>query len=309
MIRELIQRVIRGWNQFFFEPTSTATMGIYRIFFGVVVFISTLGKLPYRNLFYGDSGIVSYSTISHFFPGNAFLYFRWVPGTDPGLLFYFLAILLACVLLTFGVFTRLSSIAVFLGIISLSNRNFFVDNAGDDFMRINALILMFSQAGAAYSFDRWLRVKRGKEGSALPLKSPWAQRLLQLQLAYLYLDTFFLKLSGPGWQDGTALYYALHYVELQRFTFKYLFYYLWQIKLMTWGTLVIEFSGAILIWFRKLRYPILLLAFCLHVGINLTMQFPVFQYVMMVSLISFIYPEDMEMWVSRFLRTSQVIGR
>jgi uncharacterized membrane protein YphA (DoxX/SURF4 family) len=247
---------------------------------------------------------VSYATMTHFFSRHPWLYFRWVPETDPGLLFYFIGILVATISLIFGFFTRTSSILVFLGIISLSNRNFFIDNAGDDFMRINALILMFSEAGAAFSVDRWLRKRRGLEGDALPLKSPWGQRLLQLQLAYLYCDTFYLKLPGEGWRDGTALYYALHYVELQRFTFKYLFYYLWQFKLMTWGTLVVEFSGAFLIWFRKFRYPVLLAALGLHIGINLTMQFPVFQYVMMASLVNFVYPEDVERcsaWVRDFL--------
>lgn len=31
-----------------------------------------------------------------------------------------------------------------------------------------------------------------------------------------------------------------------------------------------------------------------HLGINLVMQFPVFQYVMMSSLVTFFYPEDIE---------------
>jgi hypothetical protein len=284
----MIQKVRAKWNEFFFEPTSPATIGLFRIVFGLVILVSLIGKFPFRELFYGENGIVSYETMTHFFPKHPFFYFRWVPEADPGLMIYFLAIMLATVSLIFGFFTRVSSILVFLGIISLSNRNFFVDNAGDDFMRINALILMFSEAGAAFSIDRWIRRKRGLEGEALPLKSPWAQRLLQLQLAYLYCDTFYLKLPGEGWRDGTALYYALHYVELQRLTFKYLFYYLWQFKLVTWGTLLVEFSGAFLIWFRKLRYPCLIAALGLHIGINLTMQFPIFQYVMMASLINFI---------------------
>ena len=158
---------------------------------------------------------------------------------------------------------------------------------------------MFSQAGSAFSLDRLIRRKRGLEGEALVPKSPWAQRLLQLQLAYLYFETWALKLPGKGWQDGTALYYALNYLELRRFQIKFLFYYLWQIKLMTWGVLVAEFSACSLIWFRKTRYYILGAAFLLHFGINLMMQFPIFQYVMMTSLINFIFPEDIEYWVRR----------
>ena len=43
--------------------------------------------------------------------------------------------------------------------------------------------------------------------------------------------------------------------------------------------------------------PILAAAFCLHMGINLTMQFPVFQYVMMVNLLIFLDPHDLQKWL------------
>ncbi|MBS1958482.1 MAG: HTTM domain-containing protein [Bdellovibrionales bacterium] len=291
----------RGWNRFFFEPTSPATIGMFRIALGIVVFISMLGKLPFRELFYGATGIVSEATMNRYFP-DSFLYFRWVPTSDPALFWYFVGILIACFTLTIGLFSRLSSVLVFLGIISLSNRNFFVDNSGDDIMRINAFFLMFARSGAAYSVDRWLRRRRGKEGAELVKHPPWAQRMLQLQLAYLYLNTAYLKLPGEGWSDGTAIYYALNYIELRRFQLKPLFYYLWQIKLMTYLVMVAEFGAGTLIWFRVFRYPVLIAAFLLHFGINLTMQFPVFQYVMMASLINFVYPEDMERWITRLKR-------
>jgi hypothetical protein len=305
MIARTAARLVGGaWNDFFFAPISTASLGLFRIVFGAVVFLSVLGTYPYRTLFYTDSGIVSYDTMNHFFPGNPLLYFRWLPAGDPGLRIFFLALLLFSVMLSVGLWTRLSSILVFLGILSLSNRNLFVDNAGDDLMRINLLILMFAPAGGAYSVDRWLRIRRGKASPGAEHHSPWAQRLLQLQLAFLYLETVYLKLPGSGWRDGTAMYYALNYFELKRFSFKYLFYYLWQIRLATYGVLVAELSAATLIWFRRFRYPVLAVAILLHLGINLAMQFPVFQYVMIASLLNFIYPADVERavgWLSRGL--------
>ena len=289
------------WNQFFFEPISPATIGLFRIVFGSVVFLSILGKYPFRDLFYGETGIVRYATMTRYFPWNPILFFRWVPYGDPGLKYYFLEILVSVIALIFGFCTRISSILVFLGLVSLSNRNFFVDNSGDDMMRINSFFLIFSEAGAAYSIDRWIRIKRGKETRELTPKSPWAQRLLQMQVAYLYFNTFYLKLAGEGWRDGTAMYYALNYLELRRFSFKYLFYYLWQIKVATYSVIVGEFALATLVWFRKFRYWILAIGASLHIGINLAMQFPVFQYVMLASLINFIYPEDIERLLLRFI--------
>jgi hypothetical protein len=44
---------------------------------------------------------------------------------------------------------------------------------------------------------------------------------------------------------------------------------------------------------------VLLAAIGLHAGINLAMQFPTFQYVMIASLLTFLIPEDVERWVGR----------
>ncbi len=295
-----LETVTAAWNRFFFDPISPATIGIFRIAFGLVVFTAILGVFPFRTIFYGDLAIVPPEVMNAYLPTQEFLRFRWyVPYRDPGLQIYFIILLLSSVCLTLGLFTRVASILVFFGILGLHNTNSFNTNRGDELMRINALLLIFSEAGAAYSVDRWVRRRRGIEGPELPRRSPWAQRVIQLQLAFLYINTAWLKLEGPSWRDGTALYYALNYLELQRFSFKYVFYTLWQIKLATWGTLLAEAAAGTLIWWKPLRYPVLLAAIGLHAGINLAMQFPTFQYVMIASLLTFLIPEDVERWVGR----------
>lgn len=293
-----------AWNRFFFEPISPATIGLYRIAIGIPIFLSTLGRFPFRDIFYTDHGIVTYANMSRHILGNPWLNFRWLPAQDPALELYFLAFLVVIVSMILGFQSRLCSVLVYLGLMSLNHRNAYIDNAGDDVLRISAFFLMFAPSGAAYSVDRWLRVRRGLEGRALRKQAPWAQRMLQLQLSFLYLETAGFKFLGVSWRDGTAMYYAINYVELQRFDFKYVFYYLWQIKLATWGTLAAELSAGSLIWVRRFRYWILAMALALHEGINLAMQFPVFQYAMMANLVLFLYPEDVEWLVARVTRKS-----
>jgi hypothetical protein len=279
-----------------------------------VVLITLVGKYPYRELFYSDNGIVSYATMSRFFP-DSWWYFRWLPAGDPSLAIYFIGLMLVTLIFIFGWQTRLMSVLLFLGLMSLSNRNFFVDNHGDDLLRVCSFFLMFSQAGRAFSVDRWLRVRRGLEGAPLPACSPWAQRLLQMQVAYLYFETFFDKLPGAGWQDGTAIYYALHYLDLKRFDFSHFFYYLWQIKLASWGTMAAEGALWSLIWLRQTRYLVIAMGIALHLSINLALQFPTFQYVMIASLLTFLYPEDVERWANglryrlRKMQTGQIKDR
>jgi uncharacterized membrane protein YphA (DoxX/SURF4 family) len=298
MIKNVFKKSIKLWNKFFFEPISPITICFFRIPFGIVVFLSNLGRYPIRDLFYSDAGIIKYHTMDGYFPAHPFFYFRWLPD-EPLLTYFFIGLLIVNILFILGLFTRLSTILLFLGLMCLSNRNFFNDNAGDHLLRINLFYLMFSHCGDCFSLDRWLKRRRGKAQAFVAFKPPWAQRMLQLQLSYLYIQTVDLKLHGNLWLNGTAMYYALHYVELKRFDFKFLFYTLLQIKLATYLTLLAEALSGTLIWVQRFRYPIIGAALLFHLGINLTMQFPIFQYVMMTSLLTFIYPEDLQRWLSR----------
>jgi hypothetical protein len=301
-----MKMIFQAWERFFFIPISGLTLGIFRFFYGIVVFISVLGVYPYRATFYGPDAIVSpemgHKAYSAYW---SILSFDFVPLSEPAMTCFFLALMLAAVMLSLGCFTRIVSFAVFLGVYSLNNRNPYNVNAGDLLLRIDSLILVFSSSGTAFSIDRWIRIRRGREKREPTLTAAWPLRILQLQLTYVYLSTVFLKCSGANWLDGTALYYALRYLELQRFSFRYLFYTLWQIKLMTWGVMAGEFLMGTLVWVPRLRYPILAVGFLLHMGINLTMQFPVFQYVMLVNLILFIYPVDFERTILAFRRLSK----
>lgn len=287
-------------RRFFFEPQSASTLALFRIGFGGVVLVSTLGKIPIRHLFYGGEALVTERTMDRFFPEPGWLYFRWMPEGDPALLLFFVGLSLASLMLILGVWSRVSSVLVFLGLMVISNRNFLVENSGDDLMRINAFFLMFAPSGAAWSWDAYRRGNWGKR----VLVEPWVLRMIQLQLSYLYLNTAWLKLPGFAWRDGTALYYALEYIELRRFDFSWLFRNLWVIQLSTYLVMVAEFAAGSLIWMKRFRYPVLLTAMALHAGINLALQFPVFQYVMMASLLAFIVPEDLDRFIETRIRKS-----
>lgn len=301
-------KIIKYWNRFFFEPISAATLGLFRIVFGLIVTVSLIGKLPDRELFYGRDAIISIKTAESFFHGieRPLNLFHLVPDQDPGLLIFMSLLIVTSVFLILGLFSRVSSILVWIGLTALSNRNFLVDNSGDDLMRILSFFLIFAPSGSALSLDRALKkiLSPSSASNKWALITPWAFRLMQLQLAYVYLDTFYLKLYGASWRDGTAVYYAFHYIEMQRFNSPWgraILGQLWEIKLVTWATLAIEGAMGILIWFKPLRYWILGSAFLLHLGINLMLQFPVFQYVMMAGLTLFIEPREVTRAYNKFI--------
>src|SRR6202034_18108 len=111
-----------------------------------------------------------------------------------------------------------NSILVFVCLTSIDQRNLFILHGGDTFLRVTGFFLIFAPAGAALSVDRLVRLRRGRESpTELRLCRPWAQRMIQLELAFMYLISFWWKLKGGAWLDGTALYYVFHLDEFQRF--------------------------------------------------------------------------------------------
>lgn len=288
------RRVARAWDRFLFRPVSPVPIALYRILFGVLVLLNGLFLLPDATAFFGDHGVLPLAEALRITGGGRINVLAWLPPGPFWLYAFFAVYLLASVCLTVGFFTRLSAAVAFVCLVSLHHRNMMVLNSADTFLRLASFYLVFSAAGRALSADRWLRIRRGVEPPGAPAPAaPWAQRLIQVQLAVAYLATVRWKLDGHTWVDGTAVYYATRLQEFGRFPVPYLFDHLWTVKLMTWGTLLVEFALGALVWFRDLRYPVLLAGLGLHLGLEYSMTIQLFQWVMISAYVLFVDPRDL----------------
>ena len=94
-------------------------------------------------------------------------------------------------------------------------------------------------------------------------------RLLQIQFSAVYLFAVWDKARGTMWNNGTAVSVALRITDLQRFPVPgFISHSLLLSNLLSFGTLVIELSLAVLIWNRRLRPFVLLAGLSLHLGIE-----------------------------------------
>ena len=82
----------------------------------------------------------------------------------------------------------------------------------------------------------------------------------------------------------------------------YLFDRLWMIKLLTWGALAVELAMATLVWFRDLRYPVLLAGWLLHLGLEYSMNIQLFQWVILSTYVLFVDPADLRRLTQRLRR-------
>lgn len=287
-----LRSLFRSWNKFFFEPQSPTPVALYRILFGLLVIADLILLRPAWLTWYGPHAFMSLETMHKVATGPRINLFELLPQTDFAINAFFWAFLLFAVSLTAGFMTRFSSIAVYVCLTSIHQRNFYIENGGDTVLRVTGFLLIFAPAGAALSVDRWLRIRRGREGIAVPLHSPWAQRLIQIQTAVVYLATFYWKTLGQAWIDGTALYYVMRLDEFHHFPMPAI-RSLFLVMLLTWLTLLIEFAMGVLVWFRELRYFVLLAGLCLHLSVEYSMNLPLFQWIMISTYVTFLYPEDL----------------
>ena len=295
-----LRSLVRAWNDFFFAPQPPLPVALFRIFYGLLV-LADLGLLrPDWQTWFGPRGLIAPETMRSIETGARIDVFAIVGRSAFWTDAVFWILLASAFMLTVGFWTRANSIVVWVLLASVHQRNLMITNSGDTILRATGFFLMFAPAGAAYSVDRWLRRRRGREGAEIPLHSPWAQRMIQIELSLVYLMTFWTKSQGQSWIDGTALHYVYHLDQFRRFPLPAFFLDPFVVAIETWLTLAIEFSLGVLIWFKELRYPVLLAGVILHLSLEYAMNVPLFQWIMMATLITFVEPADLaraEAWV------------
>ena len=288
-----MKTVSRSLERFWFEPQSVATLVFVRIAFGIVAFLWTLSLAPDLMNFFSRSGFVPAQ------PSNRFWLGVLSPAAPDWLVYVvFVVTLIAAACLIVGFRTRLAAVLVFVGVLSFERRNPFMFNAGDVLVRNLAFYLMLAPSGVALSIDAW---RRGRATFwEFAKRAPWALRLIQVQLSVVYVATVWAKVRGNDWNDGTAVSYALRLHDLARIGSPDWFATSEVVSnLLTFGTLAVEASLAILIWNRKARPWVLGAGLLMHGMIALNIMVGFFTMAILVAYLAFVPPETLERLTSR----------
>ena len=275
--------------QFWCGQADLAPLALFRIVYGAMLFGWFLQLLPHMTPFFTDEGMLPRFLLATLHPLRFSL--LSLGGELWQIWPFWLAGLVVAVMVMVGYRTRLACVLAFLLVLSFQWRNPLILDGSDLVFRLVPFWLIFTAAGNRYSVDAALRRIRGQElsgsGPALPI------RLLELQIAWIYLMTAVAKLAGPKWVDGSATYYALQlkhtfgrgYVEAlaQNDLFAHL---------LTWGTLLTEAPFFFLVfapfWQGRARVLAIALAVPLHLGIMLLMNVGNFPGIMLVALLLFL---------------------
>jgi Vitamin K-dependent gamma-carboxylase len=291
-----LRKLREAWDHFFFTPQSPVPISLFRIFWGICVSAKILLLHSDWLNWYGVHGWVTLQTMQVVEPGIRLNLFTVMPQDDRWIAAFFWVFLGCALLLTVGLWTRVMSVAVFLCLTSIDQRSLLMLHGGDTFLRCAGFFLMFAPAGAAFSLDRVIAIRRGKQDAQIKPRAPWAQRIIQLELALLYLTSFFWKLKGHTWLNGTALYYVIHLHSIARFPLPHWMQSTAMLRVGSWLTLALEFSLGTLIWSRRFRNPLLLLGLLFHLSIEYSFNLPLFEFDVLTAYILFVDPVDLEQW-------------
>jgi Vitamin K-dependent gamma-carboxylase len=290
-----IRLLIAAWNNAFFTPRSPLPICLFRILHGACVVATLLLLRPDWEAWYGNQAWLTSASMGKIEPGVRLNLFRLIPAEDSWINGLFWLALVSAAFLTIGLFTRISSVASFICLASLHQRNLLILHGGDTFLRVAGFFLIFAPAGAVLSVDRLIRPGRGTHpGHSPELWSPWAQRMIQFELAMVYLFSFWWKSLGSPWIDGSALIYVSQVAELRRFPIPGWLLAPVVLKCGAWITLALEFALGALLWVKEFRYPLLILGCCFHLLLEYALNIPMFQWDILSAYVLFIDPADLE---------------
>jgi len=286
-------------NTAFFGYGSPVTMGLFRILIGFLAFVNFAmlsidfeawfterGYFPVRLAEVWADGVWRFNLLSGV--------------TDDRLTAaVYLVVMLASLTTTVGLWTRVSTIVLFLGTVTLHHRSPDILHGGDYLLRAWIFLVMIAPSGRACSLDRLIALWKNRVPVEPEPVSLWPQRLVQYQLAIVYFTTVWQKSFGNMWWDGTATWYPLHLREFDRFPLPSFLENPPFIAASTYFTVFIELAMATLVFARPLRKWILLGGLLLHAGIEYRLNIPLFAMVITSAYVSHYSGEEVTAWAKR----------
>jgi len=284
------KNLLKSWNHFFFIERSTYNLAFFRVVWGALIFLNILFEVGNVEDFYGPNAVVSLEVVNNHFSHFHLSLFKLLKNTSSSAYAIYLFTLVSLFLVTIGLFTRVALWGALIGLVSLHMRNVWILSSADVLIRCVFVILVWSPCFNVLSVDSYLARRRGRPFSVVA--SQWTWRLLQIQVSVVYLWTFWAKIKGDAWFDGSAVYYATRLDTMKNITLPWVLDHKNIIMLSTWGTLIIECALGSLIWFKRLRTPVVIGGVLLHVGIEVVMAIPFFEWIMIALLMSFYTPTE-----------------
>lgn len=201
-----------------------------------------------------------------------------------------------------GYRTRLATIASWVLLLSVQNRNPLIGQGGDDLLRMLLFWGIFLPWGAFYSYDAVKKQQPDLQENTSYFSAATVAYIMQIAL--VYFSTAMLK-NSPEWHtDGTALYYALSLDQILMPGGRLIYPYPELLRFLTLTTyyteLILPFLLLIPVYNNFFRMVVVLVLLGFHIGISLTLFVGLF-YLINIASITGLLPGPVMDWIDRKL--------
>jgi len=147
-----VNRILASWDRFFFQPQTAKVLGVYRIAIGLLTLYSFLLFAKDTTTFFSDQGLVTVATLDKVVNRDWHSLLYWI-RYPMGVRLVLAGLLVSGACFTVGFYTQVSSILLFLLVVSFHERNGLVLNSGDAVLRT---MLFFSCSHPRERPSRWI---------------------------------------------------------------------------------------------------------------------------------------------------------
>lgn len=280
-------RLIQGWNVFFFGGIDSRVYAAIRIAVACMLLIYALILGLDWEQWFSNDGVLDIASGRANIDADVLSLLFVLPDSGTILWVFYAAFCLQSVLLLAGVWTRFQTISLFVLLVSLHHRNNLIWEGGDVLLRLTLFLMIFMPLGARWAVD----ARRNKVSVAMPA---WPLRLLQLQQSFLYFSSVGRKLQGDDWQNGEAVYYASHLNDFwgRLFSQGISPELIWISQGLTWSAIAVELVLAFAVWFPSMRKSAVVIGVAFHLSLELTMNLFLFQWMMILILLTHLVMDE-----------------
>ncbi len=292
-------RLLAAFDRFFFAPRDSRLPDLIRVGVAGLLLVNLLVLGLDLDRWFGENGVLPFAASQRIIDPDTGTLFAWLPHTHFVLWAAYLLLVGHVVLLLAGIKPRLQAACAFVWLVSFHHRDILLFDGEDTVFRLMCVFLVFLPTGRHYVLGR---------PNPEPIAQPaWALRLVQIQLCLIYFASALEKSNGIDWPSGVALYYVARLDDLFGTLPLPRFFFEWMplVRLESWSVMVIEFALPVTLWFKGLRKLSLVVAILFHAMTDYSMSLFLFHWIMMVALISFLEPEDLEQLKALFRRARE----
>lgn len=182
--------------------------------------------------------------------------------------YFLIFILVLSVLGITGHYQRWASLGVYFLMMNLDNKAHVILDGGNNLIHLIGFYLIFIDT---------INLKNSLSITITNL----ARLMILIQVCLIYATAGLLKVMGPLWNKGVALYYTMGVPEFgNEQLFQFLSDYPLAVALFTLGTVLFQISFPYLIWNQKLKPFVIAAGTALHLSISFVMGLFMFGFAM-----------------------------